>query len=85
MKEEIQEDYRYIASLMTRAGYQMNHSSVRNYVLKAMKKFAKILANYHGKSFSNDELMIIARSPKFQNYISNMLYIITHKDNRNDQ
>ncbi|NDD31357.1 MAG: hypothetical protein EB084_24160, partial [Proteobacteria bacterium] len=33
-------NYREISEVMTEMGWPMNHSSARNYVLRAMRKFA---------------------------------------------
>ena len=38
------EGYRSISTIMTAEGHKMNHSSARNYVLRAMKKFAYAIA-----------------------------------------
>ena len=36
-------NYREIAEIMTEMGFKMQHSSAHNYVLRVMRKFAKLM------------------------------------------
>lgn len=66
-------NYRQIAQQMTEMGFEMNHSSARNYVLRVMKKMAEALMEEWKIPESNYDLEEIARSPFFQNGISDVL------------
>ena len=66
-------DYRLIGRKMTARGHKMNHASARNYVLRAMKKFARAIANEEGKHLDEKELAEIARNPSFQSALGDIL------------
>jgi hypothetical protein len=68
-------DYRTIASIMTANGYKMNHSSVRNYVLRMMKKFVEAYAAKHGLNLSEEKMNDIARSSMFHHGIADVLHM----------
>lgn len=71
--EEDGENYRTIAEQMQQQGHKMNHASARNYVLRAMKKFAQGFAEAKGEDFSETELEQIAKSPSFQSGVSELM------------
>lgn len=65
-------EYREISEVMTEMGWPMNHSSARNYVLRGMKKFAIAFKDHlelEGEASIDD----IARSPRFQSFVSEVL------------
>ena len=62
--------YREISQIMSRQGYQMNHASARNYLLRIMKQFAKTIASTENVRLSKTQLTSIAKDPKFQSAIS---------------
>ena len=61
--------YYDIASVMTKNGHKMNHSTVRNIVLKSFSKIAKNISKKYDKNYSEDQIKAIAKSPDFQNSI----------------
>lgn len=71
--EEDGANYRTIAEKMSRSGFQMNHASARNHVLRIMKKFASEFTVAKGDVMTEDELEAIARDPNFQAAISEMI------------
>ena len=66
-------NYRDIADTMTEIGYKMNHSSARNYVLRVMRKFAEAITDQYGVNMSEEGLENVARSPRFQSGIAELL------------
>lgn len=66
-------NYREIALTMTELGYPMNHSSVRNYILRVMQKFADALILEYGLDLPEDKIDEIAKSPGFQRGIADLL------------
>lgn len=66
-------NYRFISATMTILGYPMNHSSARNYVLRAMTHLAEGLAKEWGLKLSDEECIEIARNSLFQNGIAELL------------
>jgi len=69
-------NYRDIADVMTELGFDMNHSSARNHVLRIMRKFVLGLANNSGVKLSEKQIDVIAKSSAFQSNISDMLQVI---------
>ena len=67
-------NYREIACIMSKIGLIMNHSSVRNYTLRAMTKFANALDREWNLNLSDDKIRVIASSPQFQSVISDLLH-----------
>jgi len=65
--------YREISQIMTKDGYRMNHASARNHLLRIMKQFARTIATSEGVKLSQDKLMLIAKDPKFQSAISELV------------
>lgn len=66
------EGYRSISTIMTAEGHKMNHSSARNYVLRAMKKFAYAIAKKEGVRLSDERAWEIAKNPMFQKTIGEL-------------
>lgn len=62
-------DFRTIAKRMGEIGYPMGHSSVRNYLLRALKKLARAIATHYGENISEKEIDIIIKSEVFQTAI----------------
>ena len=77
--DEEGENYRTIADEMAKVGVKLNHASARNYVLRAMKKFAKAFAEAKGDDLSDSELEAIAKSPSFQSGVSELVQRINIK------
>ena len=75
-------NYRDVAETMTELGFNMNHSSARNYVIRIMKKFAQEFSSQWGLDLNEKKIDAIAKSPMFQQGISEILHNIeaTQKD-----
>ena len=70
-------NYRDIADTMSELGFEMNHSSARNYVLRIMKKFADAYAReYDQGPLDDDRLIEIAKSPGFQHGVADLLHTV---------
>jgi len=69
-------NYREIADTMTELGYPMNHSSARNYVLRAMRKFAKAFVTSMGLELDDAEIDGIAKDPSFQHGVTELLQTV---------
>jgi len=67
-------NYREIADIMSEIGFIMNHSSVRNYILRVMTKFAEAFDEEWDLGLSADKIKLVAASPQFQNAISDLLH-----------
>lgn len=65
-------NYREISEIMTEMGWEMNHSSARNYVLRAMKKFAIAFSDHAGVALEGEEEEL-SKSPAFQSFVSEVL------------
>jgi hypothetical protein len=65
--------YRDISRIMTDAGHKMNHSSVRNYVLRAMRKFAFAIAQKEGITLTDERAWEVAKNPMFQRTIRDFI------------
>lgn len=69
-------NYRDIALTMKEMGFDMNHSSVRNHILRIMKKFiTKLFAN-ECKNLSDNDIARIIKTQKFQIGMCEMLEAI---------
>lgn len=66
-------DYRKISKELQKFGYDIGHSSVRNDILKSMKKIAKILSRRYNMSLSDDQLDQLAKDPNFQQSVGDIL------------
>ena len=69
-------NYRNIADLMSEMGFQMNHSSARNYVLRVMKKFVEALCEKWNIQVNEDRVKNIAQSSNFQQGMFELLHVI---------
>lgn len=65
-------DFREISEAMTSAGFKMNHSSARNWLLRAMQKFAEEI--YSDSEMTQEQISEISRSPVFQSFMCSCLY-----------
>ncbi len=65
--------YREIAAIMSASDRQMNHSSVRNYMISGLSKIAEELASVAGASVSEEDLKRIAGDPQFQSALCNII------------
>lgn len=74
--EDNGENYRKIAELMSKIGFSMNHSSARNYALRGLQKFAYAIASDMGQKLTENESLRIARDPRFQSFICEMMHYI---------
>jgi len=66
-------NYREISEVMTEMGWTMNHSSARNYVLRAMRKFADAYQTHAGVQ-ARQGTEELAKSPGFQSFMSDVLW-----------
>ena len=69
-------NYRDVADIMTNVGFVMNHSSVRNYIIRTMRKFAQ--AYLTRINVEHDATMIdeVAQSSMFQQGIAELLTML---------
>lgn len=72
-------NYREIAETLTEMGFMMNHSSVRNHVVRMMNRFARALTSAWDIPVSEEELPGIAKSPMFQHGIADLLHQLEAK------
>lgn len=77
--EDDGDNYREIADTMTELGYQMNHSSARNYVIRVMRKFVTALAKVYDIDLDPIKINEVAKSPNFQKGIAEVLHIIENE------
>lgn len=68
--------YREIANIMTMMGYVMNHSSVRNYVIRITRRFVDAYVMHMGISLTDSEKDKVAKSPAFQGVLAERLQVI---------
>lgn len=66
-------NYREISEVVSEMGWPMNHSSARNYVLRAMRKFADAYGGHVGVGVGVDADEL-AKSPLFQSFVSDVLH-----------
>jgi ActR/RegA family two-component response regulator len=71
-------NFREIASTMTELGFEMNHSSAHNCIVRVMRKFARRFIEACDLNVDDDDATIdeIAKSPTFQMGIADLLHII---------
>lgn len=73
-------NYRDIAETMSELGFSMNHSSARNHVVRVMRKFVSAFVKQYDLNLNEKRVDEIAKSPDFQQGISEILHIIeTHR------
>ena len=71
-------NYRDIADTLTLMGFPMNHSSVRNHVIRIMKKFAEKFSEEWALDLSDAQVDTVARSASFQRGIADALHTVEH-------
>lgn len=76
--------YRDIADKMTAAGMPMNHSSIRNYIIKSMGRFVQAINNELKLNLTKDRIMAISQTPAFQDVIINSLRDILDAEENNN-
>ncbi len=69
-------NYREIADTMSELGFNMNHSSARNYVLRVMRKFAKAYVKEWKLEFDEQKIDEIAKNPGFQHGVADLLQVV---------
>ena len=69
-------NYREIAEVMTDLGFEMNHSSARNYILRVMRKFVVALCDAWSEEFDEDRIDEIAKDPNFQRAVADLLQTV---------
>jgi hypothetical protein len=69
-------NYRDIAETMTLLGFEMNHSSARNYVLRVMRKFVEAFAEEWNVQLGDVDIDEIAKSPEFQAGVGDILHAL---------
>lgn len=69
-------NYREIADTMTELGFEMNHSSARNYVLRVMRKFATAFTKDMNISCDEKRIDEIAKNPSFQHGVADLLHVV---------
>jgi hypothetical protein len=69
-------NYREIADTMKELGFEMNHSSARNYVLRIMRKFVAAYAEKYDVEVDESKINEIAKSPQFQHGVAELLQTI---------
>lgn len=79
-------DYRKISREMSKRGWKMNHSSVRNYILRIMQKFAYEYSNSVDTRIKRDNTLDIAKNPEFQAMVSDLIQkaMIEEKNENNN-
>jgi hypothetical protein len=81
--EDDGDNYREIAEIMTELGFKMNHSTARNYVVKAMKMFAlELYKNCFSIDLNEERLTEIAKDPSFQAAVCDILHSIETKNKK---
>lgn len=71
-------NYRDIADTLTAMGHCMNHSSVRNHVLRIMRKFAAALSSEWSLDLTDAQVDEISRSSSFQRGIADALHTVEY-------
>lgn len=69
-------NYREIADTMTELGFEMNHSSARNYVLRVMRKFVKAFTKDMKLDLDEQRIDEIAKDPNFQHGVADLLHVV---------
>lgn len=69
-------NYREIADTMTELGFEMNHSSARNHMLRVMRKFVVAFTERWDIDLPDEKITEIAKSPGFQHGIADLLHVV---------
>jgi len=75
-------DYRSISQVLTELGWKMNHTSVRNYILRSMSKFAEAYCDKVGIPATSTKIEEISRDPNFQSFVGDMLFKTLLRDSK---
>ena len=78
-------NYRTISEQMSARGFKMNHSSARNYVIRAMDKFVSKFSVGLGIKLSDEQRQHVIRSPAFQSAMHDILQRIACETPKKDQ
>lgn len=78
-------NYRDIADTLTEMGFPMNHSSVRNHMIRIMRKFAGALSDEWSLELDERQIDDIARSSSFQRGIAEALHTVEHFRRQEDR
>ena len=79
------EDYRTIASKMTKLGHKMNHATARNILLSGMKKFLKNISEELGHPIDEGEAINLIMRQDVHEMIGDVLTISIVEDNEQCQ
>ncbi len=63
-------DYRTIAETLSKQGYNLGHSTVRNILLRMLERFAMVIMASYGADGDPAE---VARDPNFQNGLAALI------------
>lgn len=77
-------EYREISSIVTELGWKMNFTSIRNYVLRGMRKFAEAYCKKLGINADDKTIDEISRNAAFQDFVGDMLFKSIFGKNRNE-
>ena len=78
-------NYREIADTMTELGFEMNHSSARNYVLRVMRKFVMSFVQDMDLDLDEKRIDEVAKDPSFQQGVAELLHVLeARRRNRRD-
>jgi len=78
-EKQVEIDYRKIATTMTSRGYPLNHSSVRNYVLRGMNKITDRLIREDILPIKQSKCELVSRSASFQDCVGELMYASSFK------
>jgi hypothetical protein len=67
------DSYHDISDKMSEMGHKMNHSTARNLFINALKKIAKDVTNTYGVNCDDVEITRIAKDPRFQSAIIELM------------
>ena len=65
--------YQQIADIMTDRGFKMNHSTARNLCVDGLKKIVEKVTKQQGLVLSDKEIKRIAKDPRFQSGLCDIL------------
>lgn len=63
------DSFHLISDKMCEKGHKMNHSTARNLFISALKKIAKDVTDVYDVKCSDEELIRIAKDPRFQDTV----------------
>ena len=65
--------YHDIAEVMTSRGFKMNHSTARNVCVDGLKKLALAATKINGLQCTEQDIIRIAKDPRFQEGVSSII------------